>query len=139
MEPAKSIRKRVVLIGGGHAHVLVLRSFGMKPEPGVDLLLIACELDAPYSGMLPGYIAGHYSFEQCHIDLVRLAQFAGARLIHGEAIAIERATRRVVLKDRPPVTYDLLSIDTGITPLLDDIAGAEKWGLAVKPVSTFGP
>lgn len=133
------VRKRIVLIGGGHSHVTVLRSFGMEAEPGVALTVIAKELDAPYSGMLPGFVAGHYAFDECHIDLVRLAHFAGARVIHGEAIGIDRAARRVLLKDRPPVTFDLLSIDTGITPLLDGIAGADEHAIAVKPVSSFAP
>ncbi len=132
-------RQRIVLIGGGHTHVAVLRSFGMNSEPGVGLTVIAKELDAPYSGMLPGYVAGHYTFEQCHIDLVRLAQFAGARLIHGEAAGIDRAAKRVLLKGRPPLAYDWLSIDTGITPLLDGIAGAAEHAVAVKPVSSFAP
>lgn len=132
-------RQRIVLIGGGHTHVAVLRSFGMTPEPGVGLTVVAKELDAPYSGMLPGFVGGHYTFDQCHIDLVRLAQFAGARLIHGEAVGIDRAQKRVLLKGRPPLAYDWLSIDTGITPLLEPIAGAAEHAIAVKPVSSFAP
>lgn len=131
--------RRIVLIGGGHAHVGVLLAFGMAPEPGVELLLVAKELDAPYSGMLPGFVAGHYALDECHIDLVRLAHFAGARLIHGEAIGLDRQTKRVELKGRPPIAYDLVSIDTGVTPLLDEIAGAEQHAIAVKPVSSFAP
>lgn len=133
------IRKRIVLIGGGHTHVLVLRAFGMQPEPGVGLTLIAKELDAPYSGMLPGWVAGHYTEDQCTIDVVRLARFADARLVHGEAIGVDRATRQVLVRGRPPIGYDILSIDTGITPMLDGIEGAEEFALSVKPVSTFGP
>lgn len=133
------VRKRIVLVGGGHAHVGVLRSFGMKPEPGVGITIVAKELDAPYSGMLPGYVAGHYTFDQCHIDLVRLARFADARLIHGEVCGIDRGQRQVHIAGRPPLAYDLLSIDTGITPLLDGIAGADEHAIAVKPVSTFAP
>ena len=133
------IRKRIVLIGGGHTHVLVLRAFGMQPEPGVGLTLIAKELDAPYSGMLPGWVAGHYTQDQCTIDVVRLARFADARLVHGEAIGVDRAKRQVLVRGRPPIGYDILSIDTGITPLLDGIEGAEEFALSVKPVSTFGP
>ena len=98
------IRKRIVLIGGGHTHVLVLRAFGMQPEPGVGLTLIAKELDAPYSGMLPGWVAGHYTEDQCTIDVVRLARFADARLVHGEAIGVDRAKRQVHVRgDRKSV------------------------------------
>jgi selenide, water dikinase len=129
--------RHVVLIGGGHSHVTVVKSFGMKPEPGVVVTLIARELDAPYSGMLPGLIAGHYTYDECHIDLVRLASWAGARLIHGSAIGIDRASKRVLIEGRPSLGYDLLSIDVGITPKLDSVPGAAVHGIAVKPVSTF--
>jgi selenide, water dikinase len=129
--------RHVVLIGGGHSHVTVVKSFGMKPEPGVVVTLIANELDALYSGMLPGLIAGHYTYDECHIDLVRLTSWAGARLIHGSAIGIERASKRVLIEGRPSLGYDLLSIDVGITPKLTSILGAAAYGIAVKPVSTF--
>ena len=134
---AALISKDIVLVGGGHAHVFVLKSFGMNPEPGVRLTLIAKELAAPYSGMLPGFVAGHYSLDECHIDLVRLAQFAGARVIHGAMCGIDRANKRVLIEGRPPLGYDLLSIDVGITPLLEPIAGAARYAIAVKPVSLF--
>lgn len=82
------LHKRIVPIDGGHAHVTTLLSWGMRAEPGVGLTVIAREFDAPYTAMLPGYVAGHYDLDDCQIDLVRLAQFSGARLIHGEAIGI---------------------------------------------------
>ncbi|MFN3745534.1 MAG: selenide, water dikinase SelD [Hyphomicrobiaceae bacterium] len=127
----------IVLVGGGHAHVIALKSFGMKPEPGVVLTLITREIEAPYSGMLPGFVAGHYTYDQCHIDVVRLAAWAGARMIQGTVIGIDRKARRVEIDGRPPLAYDLLSIDVGITPRLEGIDGADAHGLAVKPVSTF--
>jgi selenide,water dikinase len=136
---AAPARLDVVLIGGGHAHVQVLRSFGMYPEPGVRLTLIAKELEAPYSGMLPGLIAGHYTHEECHINLVRLARFANARLIHGSVTGIDRATKRIAIDGRPPLAYDLASIDVGIAPDVSGIEGAAEHALAVKPISALTP
>ena len=129
----------IVLLGGGHAHVFVLKAFGMNPMPGVRLTLIAKEWAAPYSGMLPGYVAGHYTLEECQIDLVRLARFANARIIHGAANGIDRRAKSVSIEGRPSLRYDFLSIDVGITPLIDDIAGAAEHAIAVKPVSVFAP
>ena len=60
----------IVLVGGGHAHVQVLRAFALRPEPGVRLTLISRELATLYSAMLPGVIAGFYTPEQAHIDLM---------------------------------------------------------------------
>ena len=108
--------KDLVLVGGGHSHVHVLKMFGMRPEPGVRLTLVTRDVETPYSGMLPGYVAGFYTRRECHIDLARLAAFAGARLVHAEAVGLDWREKRVLLRGRPAVAYDVLSIDIGITP-----------------------
>ena len=126
--------KDLVLIGGGHAHVHVLKSFGMKPMPGLRITLIARDVETPYSGMLPGFIAGHYTREDCHIDLRPLARFAGARLIHDEAMGLDLAQRRVACRGRPPIAYDVVSIDIGSTPHLGSIPGAAEHATPVKPI-----
>ena len=96
---ASPVIRDLVLVGGGPAHVLVLKQFGMRPVPGVRLTVIAKELEAPYSGMLPGYVAGHYNRDECHIDLRRLASFAGARLYHDAAVRLDLSAREVLCPD----------------------------------------
>ena len=134
---ASPVLRDIVLIGGGHSHVGVLHMFAMKPMPGVRLTVICTDTDTPYSGMLPGYIAGHYSFDEVHIDLRRLAEFAGARYYRDEVVGIDRAGRQVLCRKRPPVTYDALSINIGSTPQLAQVAGASEHAVPVKPIRRF--
>ncbi|MEY2953614.1 MAG: selenide, water dikinase SelD [Pseudomonadota bacterium] len=133
----QAVLRDIVLVGGGHSHVGVLRRFGMQPEPGVRLTLICTDMHTPYSGMLPGYIAGHYGYDDVHIDLGRLAVFAGARLFRDEVIGIDRAGGRVLCHNRPAVPYDLLSINTGSTPQVDKVPGALAHVVPVKPIHQF--
>ena len=131
------IIKDLVLVGGGHSHVAVLKAFGMRPMPGARLTLICREAMAPYSGMLPGCIAGHYSSEQAHIDLRPLCHFAGARLYHDEVIGLDLPGQQVLCRHRPPVRFDLLSLNTGSTPRLLDVPGAAEFALPIKPIDRF--
>ena len=136
-EVSSPVLRDIVLVGGGHSHVMVLRMFAMRPLPGLRLTLICTDTDTPYSGMLPGYIAGHYDFDQVHIDLRRLAGFAGARYYRDEVVGIDRAARQVICRGRPPVAYDALSINIGSTPQLGGVPGATEHAMPVKPIRRF--
>ena len=131
------VLRDIVLIGGGHSHVVVLRMWAMNPLPGARLTLICTDTDTPYSGMLPGYIAGHYSCDDVHIDVRRLAEFAGARYYHDEVIGIDRVARKVICRTHPPVAYDALSINIGSTPRLGHVPGADTHAVPVKPIRQF--
>ena len=131
------VLRDLVFVGGGHSHVGVLRMFAMKPEPGVRITVICTDIDTPYSGMLPGYISGHYSFDDVHIDLGRLCAFAGARFFHDAVVGIDRERQRVLCRDRPPVPYDLLSINIGSTPQVQRVEGAAALSVPVKPIARF--
>jgi len=106
----------------------------MKPQPGVRLTIVSREMDSPYSGMLPGYVAGRYSSDLLHFDLARLAAFAGARLIHDEAAGLDLKQKQVQLARHPPVRFDVLSLNIGGVPL-----GVSEHVIPVKPISSFMP
>ena len=131
------LTRDLVLIGGGHTHALVLRKWGMNPLPGVRVTVINPGPTAPYSGMLPGFVAGHYTREELDIDLVKLARFAGARLINGYAIGIDREARTVTVPGWPPIAYDMLAIDIGITSAMPDLPGFTDHAIPAKPLGTF--
>ena len=128
--------KKLVLIGGGHSHAIALRKWGLNPLPNVDLTLISDVEQTPYSGMLPGHVAGFYSYEETHIDLVSLAQFAGAKFIGDRAIGIDAENNRVICESQQ-IEYDYLSLDIGSTPQAINVAGAKEYAIPAKPVPIF--
>jgi selenide,water dikinase len=127
----------LVLVGGGHSHVEVLRQFALRPAPDIRLTLISRDIHTPYSGMLPGFVAGHYSHDDAHIDLRPLAQTAGARLFRTEATGLDLDGKRVICVGRPPVEFDVLSLDIGSKPNWQGILGAAEYTLPIKPVDGF--
>jgi selenide,water dikinase len=135
--PTSPILRDLVLVGGGHSHVGVLKALAMEPIAGLRITLICTDAHTPYSGMLPGYVAGHYGFDEVHLDLVRLCVFAGARFVRAEVTGIDRARRQVLLPDRPALDYDLLAINTGSTPQTSATPGAAENAISVKPIASF--
>lgn len=131
------VLKDIVLLGGGHSHVAVLRAFGMQSLAGVRLTLINRDLETPYSGMLPGLVAGHYTTDEGHIDLIPLTKFAGARFIKDDVIGINTENQTVLLGKQPPIPYDLLSINIGSTPYTHQIADLKDNVIPVKPINQF--
>jgi selenide,water dikinase len=128
--------KDIVLVGGGHAHGLVIRMWAMDPAPGLRLTLISPDVYTPYSGMLPGLIAGHYEFEQAHIDLPRLCARANVRFIQASANGLNTSEKSILLENRPAISYDVCSLDIGSTPD-NSIQGAAEFATGVKPISRF--
>lgn len=107
------IRQELVLVGGGHAHLQVLRRLIKKPLAGVNITVISQGIYTYYSGMIPSYVAGHYQENEIRIDLAPLCSACGANLIRGEIYKIDIPMRKVKIKNRPDLHFDLLSINVG--------------------------
>ena len=131
------LSKDLVLVGGGHAHALFLRKWAMYPLPGARVTLINLSPTSPYTGMLPGYVAGHYQLDELNMDLVRLAQFAGIRFVLDEVTNVDLAKQRVLRKNGPAIYFDILSLDIGITLALETVEGFAEFGISAKPMDQF--
>lgn len=126
----------LILVGGGHTHALLIRSLAMRPLPGVRVTLLSESLLTPYSGMLPGLVAGHYQPDEVHIDLNQLCRWAGVRFIQGRLIGLDPKAKHLHIDGQPDLHYDKVSFDTGSTPNLE-LPGAHSFAVGVKPVSAF--
>ena len=129
--------KDLVLIGGGHAHLSVLRQFAMRPLPGLRITLISSTVHTPYSGRIPGYLAGHHSYDASHIDLRPLAQAAGARIYTATVTELDTEHQSIHTADRPPIPYDILSINIGSTPSMATVTGDTTRLIPIKPMEHF--
>jgi len=129
--------KRLLLLGGGHAHVHVLQAMARQPMAGAQALLITPFARQMYSGMVPGLVAGIYDEDACAIPLAPLARAAGVELVEASAVALDAAAQKVRLSDGRVASYDVLSIDTGPVMDRDAIAGARAHGLFVRPIEHF--
>ncbi|WP_171102287.1 selenide, water dikinase SelD [Ruegeria sp. HKCCD7255] len=135
--PPLPLTRDLVLIGGGHTHALLLRKWGMNPLPGARVTVINPGPTAPYSGMLPGFVAGHYDRDALDIDLIKLARFAGARVVLGAVEGIDAENHRVHLPHRPPIAFDVAAINVGITSDMPALPGFAEHAVPAKPLGRF--
>ncbi|MDP3224635.1 MAG: FAD-dependent oxidoreductase, partial [Rubrivivax sp.] len=131
------MKKRVLLLGGGHAHVHVLQALAREPLVGAEVALVTPYARQMYSGMVPGLVAGHYRVDSCAIALQPLAAAAGVHFIEGSAVALDSDARKVTLADGRVAGYEVLSVDTGAVMDRDRLPGAREHGLFVRPIEHF--
>ena len=129
------IEKDLVLIGGGHSHLNVLMSFIKKPIPYIRITLVSNTIDTPYSGMLPGFIEGTYSWREVNIDLYKLTLMGNFRFINDDVINLSGNAKIICFKERPSISFDFLSINCGIESNYKQIIGAKKHTIPLKPIS----
>ena len=129
--------KRLVLAGGGHAHLQVLGALARAPLAGWQVELVTPHPSVIYSGMLPGWLAGHYTLDQCTIDLRPLAARAGVALHAGSIRALDAGARMLALEDGTARGFDLLSLNTGSAPA--DPSSSTWWRTAPTRCSPAPP
>ena len=129
--------KRLLLAGGGQTHALVLRELVRRRNTGVEVVVVTPSSQLRYSGMLPGWIAGHYAPEELTIQLAPLARAAGAKLIAAQVQRLDLANRIAFTDGGEAFDFDVLSIATGAVVDVDAISGAREHALLMRPFETF--
>ncbi|MBC7437597.1 MAG: FAD-dependent oxidoreductase [Bdellovibrionales bacterium] len=137
--------RRLVLLGAGHVHVHVLQALARSRRADVNVTLVAPQPHLLYSGMVPGYVAGHYTLDECRVDLRPLIDASGVRYVPGLCSGMNAALHsvRVALPDGEAVAlpYDVLSVDTGGVAdreaLEAAMPGARDNAMFVRPMDGF--
>jgi selenide,water dikinase len=124
--------KRLVLVGGGHAHLEVLRDLAANPNGGIHVTLVTPHPRFTYSGMIPGYIAGHYAIDDLTVDLARLCDRGRVELAATTATLVSALGREVICANGSIVPYDVLSLDVGSQPLIGGARGVEKHAVVIR-------
>ena len=123
------LHKTLLLVGGGHAHALFLRQWHKQPVPGVNVVVIDPHKMVPYTGMLPGFVAGHYEAADLYIDLQQLTSAAGGTLVTDSVAHIDPEQKIAKTASGQVYQYDVLSVMLGYTLRLTylDLAST-RWG-----------
>ncbi len=130
------LARDLVLVGGGHTHILLLKKFAMNPVEGVRITLVSPRGSATYSGMIPGYIAGHYDLDAVQINLRALCRYAGADFLESEVEGIDLLNDSVVMAGRPSLRFDAVSLDIG-SGKRADLSEVQGSGISIKPINDF--
>ncbi len=128
---------RLLLLGGGHAHALVLLRLRDFISQNLEVVLLSPGPAHTYSGMVPGVVAGHYAAADAQIDLARLAGEAGAELVQGRLLRLDPAEKQAHLANGDALAYDVASLNLGSLPDFFAVPGAGEHAVAVKPFETF--
>jgi selenide,water dikinase len=129
--------KRLLLAGGGQAHVFVLRELARRRPRDVEIVLATPYDQLIYSGMLPGWIAGHYQLPELTIPLTPLAAAAGVHLLKSRIVSLDLAARTAYTSGGATIEFDLLSIATGSVLDFDAIPGSGDYALPLRPLENF--
>lgn len=127
---------RILLLGAGHANLLAVRAL-REGLPRARITVIDAAAQASYSGMFPGYVAGHYSLDEMRIDLGRFADRHCIGFVQARIAAVEPLARHVRLQDGAIMPYDVAVLDVGSHSAMPEIPGFAAHGIAIKPLDGF--
>ncbi|MDF1763933.1 MAG: FAD-dependent oxidoreductase [Oleibacter sp.] len=132
-----SNKQQLILAGGGHAHLSVLKALTQTPVTNTKVTLITPSPYQYYSGLLPAWMVGHVTETECRIDLRPLAEAAGVTLVIDQIIAMDADKQVLTIKEGKEITYDWLSLDVGSDIDIEQLQSQNLNLMPVKPLQEF--
>ena len=105
--------KHLVLVGGGHAHLMTLAALSRFTGRGHRVTVIQPSPCHYYSGMGPGMLGGTYAPEEIRFETRRTVEAGGGTFLLDRALKVDPHARRVYLESGEPIDYDVLSFNAG--------------------------
>lgn len=136
-QPPPAPPRQLVLIGAGHAHLQILKWWKRRPIPGAEMTIVTAFDHAAYSGMLPSVLAGLYRSEEMLIDMPKLCEHCGVRLIVDRANRLDPVNKVIEFAHQPALSFDVAAINIGSVPAAESLWQAHRILISVKPLSTF--
>ncbi len=133
----KAGKKRLVLVGGGHVHLLSLKYVDQFIRAGAEVTLIAPGRFHYYSGMGPGMISRIYKPEQVRFDVQSMVESRGGAFVEDKVVSLDPTKRTLALQSGGDIPYELVSFNIGSYVPMDRIPGAEGEGIPVKPIENL--
>jgi len=128
--------RRLVLLGGGHAHIEVLRQAARRRFEGGEIYVISPTAHSHYTGMIPGFVRGFYPESALAIDVDWLARAAGGTFLEGCAVTVAADGRSITLDNGDVLECDLVSADVGSEPSgMRDVPGAADHAFTARPIN----
>ncbi|WP_041279192.1 NAD(P)/FAD-dependent oxidoreductase [Desulfobacula toluolica] len=107
------MNKNLVLVGGGHAHMMTLENIGKFVEKGVKVTVIGPSVCHYYSGMGPGMLGGTYTPEDIRFATKEVVQRQGGVFVKDKVVRIDPEKKQVYTHTGQKVSYDVISFNAG--------------------------
>ena len=130
----KRIKRHLVLVGGGHAHMTVMLKVDEFVRRGHRVTLIGPSPYHYYSGMGPGMLSEIYRPQDIRFHVSKMVQDRGAAFIEGTVKRVDPKRRKLFLSTRKEIGYDVVSFNIGSSVPAEALTGGDKNVITVKPI-----
>lgn len=131
------MQKHLVLVGGGHAHMVTLRELHTFIAKGHRVTVIGPSKYHYYSGMGPGMLGRTYTPDDIRFATEHVVTKQGGRFILDRVVRIDPLSRTVFMENSEPVSYDVLSFNAGSYVPWDHVQGGHADIFSAKPIETL--